>query len=75
MPRTRFALAFFAVLPAAIAASAAFAEEAPAAPADLKAQAADLVKEYSTALQATLKQAIDASGPVGGIAVCQLRAP
>ena len=68
MPR-KFALA---VLVTVVAASPAFAAETPA---DLKAEAAGLVKEYAATLQTTLKGAMTASGPVGGIAVCHERSP
>jgi hypothetical protein len=42
---------------------------------DLKLQAADLVKEYATTLQAALKGELEKSGPVAAISFCHDQAP
>lgn len=67
MPR-KLAFAFVMI----IATSPAFADETPA---ELKGRAVELVKEYSSTLQTALKGAMEAGGPVGGIAVCHEQAP
>lgn len=43
--------------------------------ADLKAQAANIVKDYAGSLQSALKGAMEQSGPVAAIGVCHERGP
>ncbi len=50
----------------------ASAEEAPA---QLKAEAQGLVKEYATNLQTVLKGALQSSGPQGAVSICHEQAP
>lgn len=63
---------FTAAVAASLAVDLACAEEPTI---DLNAQATTLVKEYATALQAALKDAMGASGPVGAISFCHDQAP
>lgn len=62
-------------LAAAILASLPFAAGAEETITDLKLEAGGLIKNYATTLQAALKGALEASGPVGGISFCHEQAP
>ncbi len=72
MSKSAIALAAL-VLVSATAAVPSFADE-PTVPA-LKAEAADLVKDYAAQLKAALGAAMKSSGPLGAISVCRDQAP
>ena len=67
-----FALSLIVVAAVSGVPACAFAEENPA---QLKADAVELIKEYAAALQGTLQGAMQSSGPLGALSTCHDRAP